>query len=268
VKPAHERQAAAPAIPRASPAALLAAGRRAFREIPGLRRLLVKGFVLLYGTALLTGAVGVGGLYYYIVRPLAAGLEGWGAGEGFWMAVLAAILAGLLWFGQFLLLAATVAVSLLIAVSLMSLWFESLAARIIAHHRGEAAVQERPFRVGVWLRGLGRALADSSWLVMLSLLALLLGFVPLIGPLLVVLVESYLLGREVRDPYLSVRASLGEEPGRLRCGLALWTILTGLLPFVLAMVPVAGWLLLPAAMIHLVAGFAWQAEVARAGTAR
>jgi uncharacterized protein involved in cysteine biosynthesis len=118
--------------------------------------------------------------------------------------------------------------------------------------------------VGAWLRGLGRALADSSWLVMLSLLALLLGFVPLIGPLLVVLVESYLLGREVRDPYLAVRASLGEEPGRPRRGLALWTILTGLLPFVLAMVPVAGWLLLPAAMIHLVAGLAWQSESVRA----
>ena len=39
-----------------------------------------------------------------------------------------------------------------------------------------------------------------------------------------------------------------------------WTISAGFLPVVLALVPLLGWLLLPAALIYLVAGVAWQAE--------
>lgn len=252
-----------PVLPRPNPLALLAAGRRAFREVPGLRAFLLKGFALLYGVSLLVGALGVGGLYLYAVQPLMATVEGWSAGEGFWAGMLAAIVAGLLWFGQFLLMAATVAVSLLVAMALMTVWFESLASRIIAHHRGDAGAA-RPFQLVAWIGGLGRSLADSGWLLVLAVLALLLGFVPIVGPLLVVLVQSYLLGREVRDPYLTVRAELGEEARPLRRGLAFWTIVIGLVPFVLAMIPVLGWALLPLAMTYLVAGFAWTGEAERA----
>jgi uncharacterized protein involved in cysteine biosynthesis len=101
------------------------------------------------------------------------------------------------------------------------------------------------------------------WLVLLALLSLGLGFVPVVGPLLVLLVQSYLLGREVRDPYLVVRAAWGDDPLTARKGLTLWTVWAGLLPFALAMLPVIGWVLLPVAMVHLVAGFAWRGEEAR-----
>jgi uncharacterized protein involved in cysteine biosynthesis len=146
----------------------------------------------------------------------------------------------------------------------MGVWFESLVSRIIAHHRGSPGAS-RPFRLVAWATGLGRALADSVWLLVLAVLALLLAFVPVVGPFLVVAVESYLLGREVRDPYLVVRADLGEEARPLRGGLMTWTMITGGLPFVLAMVPVLGWALLPITVTYLVAGFAWRGEAARSG---
>jgi len=251
-----------PALPRPHPLALLAAGRRAFREVPGLRAFLLKGFLLLYSVSLGVGALGVGVLFLYVVQPLMASLDTWSAGEGFWAGLLASLVAGLLWFGQFLLMAATVSVSLLIAMTLLSVWFESLASRIIAHHRGSPAAV-RPFRVIAWFGGLARALADSAWLLVLAVLSLFLGLIPVAGPLLVVLVQSYLLGREVRDPYLVVRAGMGEDARPLRRGLTLWTAAIGLVPLVLAMIPVLGWALLPLAVTYLAAGFAWSGEAAR-----
>ncbi len=250
-------------LPRGTPLTLLAAGRRAFAEVPGLRALMIKGALLLYAVSILVGLIGVGGVYLLVVQPLTEGMAAWSAGEGFWASLLTGIVTFVVWIAQLLLLAATVAVSFLVALAMMSVWFEALAARIAAHHRGTGG-EGAPFRLRAWLGGIGRSLLDAVWLIGLAVAGLALGFIPVIGVVLVVVIESYLLGREVRDPYLVVREGLGDDPKDLRKGLVLWTPFVGLLPFVLAMIPVVGWVLLPAAVIYLVAGFAWRGEAALA----
>lgn len=250
-------------LPRDNPFRLMAAGRRAFGEVPRLKRFLALGFALLYGVSFVVGLVGVGLIYFFIVQPLSADLGAWSAGEGFWAGLLSGLVQGLLWIGQAVLLTATVVLSFLVALSMMGVWFDALAARIIAHRRGRPPA-EQPFRVGEWARGIGKALLDSLWLLILAVLALVVGFVPVIGPILVVVLEGYLLGREVRDPYLTVRAEEGTPAKQLRRGLMWWTVQTGLVPFVLALIPIAGWVLLPVAMVYLVAGFAWRGEEAHA----
>jgi len=249
----------APPLARANPLSLFAAGRQAVREVPRLRAFVVMGFLLNYLLFAVLVAVVLGVGYVYVVQPLSQGLEAWGAGEGFWRGLLVGILNAVLWLTQALLLAATVLFGFLVSLSLMSLWYEGLAERIVAHLRpgGEAPA---PFRLGAWVGSLGRALKDSLGLLGLSLLAIALGFIPLLGPVLVLLIGSYLMGREVRDPYLTVREGAGDDPRALRRGLTWWTLRTGFLPVLLAMVPVVGWLLLPFAMVYLVAGFAWQSE--------
>ncbi len=249
----------APAVARSGPLALFAAGREAFAAVPGLRGFVLRGFVLLYAVFAAVGAVMVGLVYRYAVQPLAAGLEAYEADGGFWWDLLFPLLTGLLWLGQMLLLAATLLVAFVISLSLLSVWFEALAARIMAHVRGQAP-QEAAFSLGGWVRSLGRALRDNVLLLALAVVSLLVGFVPLVGPVLVFGIGSFLMGWEVREPYLAVRAGLGEELPALRRGLTLWTLGIGTLPVVLAMVPWLGWLLLPVLLVYMVAGLVWRSE--------
>jgi uncharacterized protein involved in cysteine biosynthesis len=249
-------------LPRKSPFALLGAGRTALREVPGLRAFLIKGFLLNYGVFIVTAAAAMILIYWFLVRPVGEGLTAWSMGEGFFWGLVAWLLKVVLWVTQLLLMAATLMLSLLFAMALMTLWFEALVGRIVAHCRQESEGAGGAFSLREWLGGLGRSIRDSVWLMVLALLALGFGFIPVVGPVLVVLFDGYLLGWEIREPYLTVREEYGDERRALRKGLALWTVQTGLLPVVLAMIPIVGWLLLPAVLIYLVAGFAWQGEQA------
>ncbi len=241
------------------PLALLRAGREAMREVPGLRPMLLKGFVLLYGIFALAGLVLVGLLYGFVVRPLSQAISGYGADGGFWLDLLLPLLTGLLWLGQAVLLAATLILAFVLAMSLMSVWFEVLAARVVAHARG-GALEEQHFRLADWLQSVGRSLRGGVRMLLLAALALAVGFIPFVGPILAIGIAGYVLGWEVREPYLIVRESLGDDPKSLRQGLRWWTVRIGLLPVVLAMIPWIGWLLLPAALTYQVAGVAWAGE--------
>ncbi len=248
----------AAALPRRGPLALLASGREALREVPGLRAFIFRGFLLNYGVFAVCAVLGMGLIYTFVVEPIGAGLSAWSLGEGFLWETLAFLLQIVLWIAQLLLMAGTLLLSFFLALVLMSFWFEALAGRIVAHCRQGA--EGPPFSLKAWAATLLRSLRESARLILLAVAALLLGFIPVVGPVLVVLVNAYLLGWEVRNPYLLAREESGDDPAQLRRGLKLWTVRVGLLPVLLAMGPILGWALLPAAMIYLVAGFAWQGE--------
>ena len=246
-------------VTRAGPLALLAGGRAAFRQVPGLRGLLLQGFVLLYGVFAALGGLALGGVYHVLVQPLSQRMAALDAAGNVFLELLLPLLSGLVWLAQALLLAATLLLAFVLSLSLLSLWFEALAGRVSAHARGGGPA-EAPFRLGAWLRSLGRALADNGFLLALAVLALLLGFLPVLGPLLTFALGSYLLGWEVREPYLAVRAARGEALRDLRRGRLGWTLRVGALPMLLALVPWLGWLLLPVVLVYQVAGVAWLSE--------
>ncbi|HKJ00483.1 MAG TPA: EI24 domain-containing protein [bacterium] len=251
------------AVTRAGPIALLGAGREAFRQVPGLRWLLIKGFLLLYGLFIVIGAVVMGVVYRFLVQPLSQNLAHLDSAGNFFLDLLLPLANGLVWLGEWLLLAATLLLSLVISLSLLSLWFEALAGRVAAHARGGAAT-EAPFSLRAWVGSLAHAVRDSALMLGLAVLSLLLGFVPLAGPFLVFGLASYMMGWEVREPYLAVRTTRGENLGALRHGLSWWTLRAGTLPVLLAMVPWLGWLLLPVVLTYQVAGVAWLSERGRA----
>lgn len=245
-------------LPRPSPLSLITSGRRALREVPGLKLFLIKGFIINYVMFVVTAALANYVIYYYFVEPYVARMDEWASGDGFFWEMLGLVLNVVVWLTQLLLLAGTIMLSVLFSLAMMSTWLESLAARIMAHCRGNEP--EGPFSLVAWVISLGAALRDSLGLIGLALSALLLGFIPFVGPLLVIVVDSYLLGWEVRDPYLVARESAGDPRKQLRKGLMFWTARAGLIPVLLAMIPFLGWLLLPMAMIYMVAGYAWQCE--------
>ena len=179
------------------------------------------------------------------------------------------LVQGLVWLGTALFVAGSGVLSLLISLALMGFWFETLAGRVVAHHR--PAVPAPPWRVGAALRAAWQGLKDSAALLALSVLALFLGFIPVIGWGAVIGMQSYLLGREIGDPYLNVCRELCPGLRLNSAGWAswaswarrFWTVRIGLAPFLLALVPLLGWMLMPVVIVHFVLGVAWQGESER-----
>ena len=234
--------------------------------VPGLRWFAIRGFLLNYLVFLVTTAVMVGLVYTYLIAPYARDLASATSGEGFWMSLLSGLMSVVFWISGLLLLAASFLLAAIFSLTLMSLWFETLTGRIVAHWRSDVA--EPRFSLIPWVRSIGQALADGLWLLLLSASTLLLGFIPLAGPVLVVAINSYLLGREVRDPYLTVLHDLavpdGVHPAKAK-GLLGFTLRMGIVPVALAVIPVVGWLAMPVVLVYLVAGVAWAGERAHAG---
>ena len=253
----------APSLSLPGALALVGAGRKAFREVPGLRMMMVKGFLLLYGLFGAFGTITLVVFYRMVMVPMFRRLDAYQAEAGFFMDLLLPLLNGLLWIAQLMLMGAVLVVCLLLAFSMMTVWFEALCGRIVSHRRGMEP--SGGFSLRVWVRSLGHAVKDSLWALLLSAAAMVLGvfsmaagFFFLVG--LVFLINAYLMGWEVRAPYLALRESLGDDRKALRKGMAWWTVRTGLLPMFLAMIPILGWIMMPVVLIHQVAGLAWVNE--------
>lgn len=249
-----------PALKLKTPGALelVQAGREAFRRVPGMRILMLKGFLLLYGLFALLGTGATVLVYRLVIRPQFDRLESYGKDGGWLMDILIPLLDFLVRLTQVMLLAAVLMLAFLVTLSLLSVWFEALAEKVVRHQRQAEGGTGFDFRL--WMSSLLTALRDGLWLFLVALFSILLGFIPFIGPFLIFFINGYLLGWEVRQPYLNVDAALGRPKGYSKTGLTLWTTQIGVLPVVLAMIPVVGWLLLPAALIYMVAGMAWVNE--------
>lgn len=251
-------------LPTPTPWVMARAGHDALKQVPGARKFLIQGFVLTYCISIGLGLLLAVLVYYGLVGPLLERAAGWGEGQDTTKEVASFALVVLIWIGQVMVVLAAQVLAFVITISAMSMWFEALAARIVAFARGTSGRSNagESFSVKKWLTTIGASLADAVWLVCLTIFALLLSFIPVAGPLAAILINSYVMGRDVRDPYISVRVELGDDPATLTRGLSMWTLRSGLGPVILAMIPGVGWLVLPVFLIHLVAGMAWLGEEA------
>lgn len=255
-----------PGLPTDAAMQIFLAGRTALTEVKGMNLLLIKGFVLLYILSSLLAVAGVGGLYLMVIQPLAEHLTYWSAGQGLVMSLVASLLKAILWIGQFILLVGSLLLSFRLALSMMGLWFELLVAHILRDfqlRRGERLTSLETFELKPWLRSVGRSL-NNAWITLLaSVVALGLGFIPFVGPFITLFITAWLLGRDVREPYLTVLAEQGHDYHSMSRGQTLWTLRIGLMPLIIGLIPFVGWLLLPVVMIYLVAGVAWIGELNR-----
>lgn len=255
-----------PGLPTDTAMNVFLAGRTALSEVPGLNLLMVKGFVVMYAVSGVLAVIGVAGIYTYLVQPAAEFLTYWSTGDNAWLTLIASLLKALLWLGQFALLVVTLLFSFRVALSLMGAWFEVVAEHIVRHcqiKRGEHPPPAPLLPWRVWWDSLGRNLHAAAISLVGSILAIFLGFVPFIGPILALGINAYLLGRDAREPYLNVLASHGAPYNALRKGLRRFTFRLGLMPVLVGLVPFVGWLALPVVMLYLVAGVAWLGEQKR-----
>ena len=232
---------------------VLKAGHIAISEIKGLRGLLFR--VLFLNYMIFTGAtLLLNGLFYYLfLNPIINWL--FGGGEGFWSSIGTVIL----WSIQLSVAAVFAVVSLRFSVSLVTFWNQSLVERVIYSFR---EIEERTFSFKIWLAEVKYIFIEALKSCIYPFLLLFIGFIPVIGLLLVFILESHLLGRESIIAYSDCLKDF-EEVREIRKKWRWLSLRIGWLPAILTFIPFIGWLLLPLSITYEVVGFAFLAEQSR-----
>ena len=228
-------------------------GHQALSEIEGLRGMAVRGMLFNY-LIFFAATLALNGLFYYqLLGPLINLF--FGVGEGF----LAAVGSVVLWSIQLTVVAVFAMVALRFSVELLSLWHQSLVLRIIKHFR---QIEEQAFSFRVWLANFKYILKESLKACLFPVMLLFVGLIPVIGPPIVFVLESHLLGRESTIVYLDSLTN-PEEVAKLRKSWRWLPVRIGWLPTVLTFIPFIGWLFLPLTITYEVIGFAYLVEKSR-----
>ena len=229
------------------------AGYKAMSEIKGLRGQVFRALLLNYlifsaATLLLNGL-----FYYLLLNPIIQWL--FGGVEGFWSSLGTFIL----WSIQLTVGAVFAVAALRFSVSLLTLWNQSLVERVIHHFR---EIEERTFSFKIWLAEVKYIFSEALKSCIYPVLLLSIGLIPVIGLLLVFMLESHLLGRESIIVYSDCLKDV-EEAREFRRKWRWLPVRIGWLPAVLTFIPFIGWLFLPLSITYGVVGFAFLAEQSR-----
>ncbi len=229
------------------------AGHKAMSEIKGLRGMVFRALLLNY--FIFSGATLIlNGLFFYLLLdPIINWL--FGGGEGFWASLGTVIL----WSIQLTVAAAFAVAALRFSVSLVTLWNQNLVEKVIYNFR---EIEKRAFSFKIWLADVKYIFSEALKSCIYPLFLLSIGLIPVIGLLLVFMLESHLLGRESIIAYSDCLKDVGEAR-ELRKKWRWLPLRIGWLPAVLTFIPFLGWLLLPLSITYEVVGFAFLAEQSR-----
>ena len=229
------------------------AGHKAMSEIKGLRGLVFRALLINY-LIFLGATLLLNGLFYYLLlNPIINWL--FGGGEGFWASLGTVIL----WSIQLTVAAAFAVAALRFSVSLVTLWNQNLVERVIYNFR---KIEERTFSFKIWLAEVKYIFSEAIKSCIYPLILLSIGLIPVIGLLLVFMLESHLLGRESIIAYSDCLKDV-EEARELRKKWRWLSLRIGWFPAVLTFIPFVGWLFLPLLITYDVVGFAFLAEQSR-----
>jgi hypothetical protein len=233
--------------------AVFRAGQEAFSQIEGLRGLVIRGLFLNY-LIFFAATIVLNGLFYIqVLSPLIDWL--FGGGEGFWASVGRVVL----WSIQLTVAAVISLAALRISVELMSFWHQNIVNRIIKNFR---KIEETEFSLKAWFAELKYILKEALKVCFLPFLLLFVGLIPIVGLLLVFLLEAHLLGRQSIVVYLESLTKT-EEAVELRKSWRWLPIRIGWLAAILTFIPFAGWILLPLTLTYEVVGFTYLVEKSR-----
>ena len=229
------------------------AGHKAMSEIKGLRGLVFRALLLNY-LIFLSAILLLNGLFYHLlINPVINWL--FGGGEGFWASLGTIIL----WSIQLTVAAAFAVASIRFSVSLVTLWNQSLVERVIYNFR---EIEERKFSFKIWLAEVKYIFSEALKSCIYPLILLSIGLIPIIGLMLVFMLESHLLGRESIIAYSDCLKDV-EEARELRKKWRWMSLRIGWIPAVLTFIPFIGWLFLPLSITYEVVGVAFLAEQSR-----
>lgn len=163
------------------------------------------------------------------------------------------------WILRLVLAAVLLMVALNVSLALMGMWYENLVERVVA------SFQERAAREFTWRHFVANQMG-SLWVavqdVALSVLLLPMGFIPIVGPVLVFVGASLLTGRSVIAAYETVLLEPGQSLSNRMSGQKITAFGLGWVIGLVAFIPFLGWFLAPWLLVRLVIGWAyWRQEL-------
>ncbi|MCD8535623.1 MAG: hypothetical protein LR011_12910 [Verrucomicrobia bacterium] len=219
-------------------------GRRLIKVVPGLRAAIWKSFIL--NLALFGGFFA--GLYWlglhYFLEPMELMLLSWLPGWLDWSAHTLRV--GL----TLLLIILSLFLAILLPLNLLFIWYERLVSKVLdflgtPHHQPPVHVSPvTSILIGV---------RD----ILILVLAVFLGFIPVMGPAVAFILSAHVMGRATFDPYIGVMKSRGFNISIPEKKFGFTTIAIGSLeaglPFY---IPIVGLFLIPWCIVHMVIGVA------------
>ncbi len=236
---------------RIGPLTGLRNGNQAFQQVPGLKGQAIRAFLANLVIFIVVSLVLNGLLYNYLLEPWIASF--FGSEDGFW-ATLGSVI---LWITQILVGALLAVATLLFSVSMMGAWHEFLVSQVIRHFR---PLPDVPFNFGMWLGLTVQSAIVGFKEVLWVLLLIVVGFIPIVGPILAFIGAAYLMGRGIFNPYWTVLQEQKESTDSLKQSVRWAPIQVGLPQMGLAFVPILGWLAMPWVLLTQVLGVAYYIE--------
>ncbi|CAM2010818.1 EI24 domain-containing protein [Acanthopleuribacter pedis] len=232
-------------VPPLNTFSLFQAGGTALQQVPGLKRAAAKGFVINLLIYFVLVTVASLAFYRLVHLPLAQWVTGL---ESDWLQLPLHI--GL-WVLQITAFFVAALLSIRISLKFMGVWYADLAALVVGFHRGTIKLPSFLEELPHTLREVGREILISMGLI-------LIGFVPVLGPLTVFSIGAWLQGRSITQPYTDVirgaKLGLHQETQAQKLFLGSGQML-------LAIIPLIGWMLLPVVNLFQVLGYAWIKEL-------
>lgn len=233
---------------------LIFKGLKAFREIKGLKTHYLKGVTITFILVLIIFSL----KFYYLYQPFVAPfidqyvekINNYWA----WLTYLATPIA---WLIKFIVWVVMVFTSMKIASLFMSFWLDTLVEKVICHFRG---VPETPFNLPKIIKNIIKGLGKSIGNMLFAIFFMLLGFLPIIGPIFAFIGGSCSNGFDIISPYIMV---LAERDDKMLDEFQITkqkTFFSGFIHTILTFIPAIGWLALPFSLLGQVVGYTYYCE--------
>ncbi|MCM8532546.1 MAG: EI24 domain-containing protein [Lentisphaeraceae bacterium] len=233
---------------------LIVKGLKAFREIKGLKTHYLKGVTITFILVIIIFSLKFMYLYQPFVAPFIDQYVEKVNGYWAWLTYLSTPIA---WLIKFIVWVIMIFSSMKISSLFMSFWLDTLVEKIILHFRG---VPESPFNLPKIVKTIVKGLGKSIGNMMFAIFCILLGFLPIIGPIFAFIGGSCSNGFDIISPYIMV---LAERDEKLLDEFKITrkkTFLSGFMHTILTFIPGIGWIALPFSLLGQVVGYTYYCE--------
>ena len=235
----------------------IGAGRRAMSQVKGLRLAVFRALAVNFAFVIVLAFSMHWLVDHFLLEPAMNWVD---AVSPAWVATGGRVVK---WILQFIIAAVLLVLALNLSLAFMGFWYENLVDRVVGHFRQR---ENRPFS----FKSFVVTQADSIWVaiqdVVMAIFLLPLGFIPLVGFLIVFLGAAFLTGRSVVAAYGVFALQEGERLSRWVRARGSRALALGWVIGLVAFIPILGWFLAPWLLIYQVVGWAYLQEHATAQT--